>query len=151
VHNHAPPGYVCPFCELAAGRDATRSVVADIVHRDEHTLAFIAAKWWVHNKGHVLVVPTEHFENVYDIPAHTIGAVYATAKRIAHAIRETYGCDGVSMRQHNEPAGNQEVWHFHVHVFPRYDGDELYERHIETHWTTPAERAPYAERLRAGL
>lgn len=59
--------------------------------------------------------------------------------------------DGTSTRQHNEPAGYQDVWHLHVHVFPRYDGDRLYERHEEKRWASPAERAPYAAKLRAVL
>jgi histidine triad (HIT) family protein len=41
-------------------------------------------------------------------------------------LRRAYACDGTSLRQHNEPAGNQDVWHHHVHVFPRFTGDELY-------------------------
>ena len=69
----------------------------------------------------------------------------------AIAFKEAYDCDGVSTRQHNEPAGNQDVWHLHTHVFPRFVGDRLYERHEETTWTTPAERAPYAAKLRAVL
>ncbi len=73
------------------------------------------------------------------------------AKRVAAAIRETYGCHGISMRQHNEPAGNQDVWHFHVHVFPRYEDDDLYRNLLRVRWTTKKERAPYAERLRAYL
>ena len=59
------------------------------------------------------------------------------------------GCDGVSSRQHNEPAGNQDVWHYHLHVFPRWENDKLYfERR---HSTSPEQRRPYAEKLRAWL
>ncbi|MDN3240096.1 HIT family protein [Glycomyces tritici] len=65
--------------------------------------------------------------------------------------RETYGCDGVSTRQHNEPAGNQDVWHLHVHVFPRYEGDRLYATKALPGWAAPEERQVYAERLRASF
>jgi histidine triad (HIT) family protein len=92
-----------------------------------------------------------HAENLYAIGEEDLCAVGATTKRIAIALKEAYGCDGISTRQHNEPAGNQDVWHLHVHVFPRYDGDDLYLRHEEQHWTTPDERAPYAEKLRRCL
>lgn len=61
------------------------------------------------------------------------------------------GCDGTSTRQHNEPAGSQDVWHLHVPVFPRYEGDRLYERHEEKRWASPEERAPYAANVRAAL
>ena len=60
-----------------------------------------------------------------------------------------YDCAGTSTRQHNEPAGYQDAWHYHVHVFPRYPGDNLYNtRHLESP-ATAAQRAPYIQRLRA--
>jgi histidine triad (HIT) family protein len=58
-------------------------------------------------------------------------------------------CDGVSTRQHNGPGANQEVWHYHLHVFPRYPNDGLYD--AAARMTEPPERQPYAERLRAAL
>ena len=58
-------------------------------------------------------------------------------------------CDGVSTRQHNEPAGNQDVWHFHQHVFPRYKGDELYRS--EKFRYDDDERSHYANLLREAL
>ena len=119
--------------------------------RDDRTTAFIAPRWWPKNHGHVLVIPNEHVENLYAIDDDLLGAVYATAKRIAIGLKEAYRCDGTSTRQHNEPAGDQDVWHLHVHVFPRYPGDRLYQRHEELRWAMPAERAPYAAKLRAVL
>ena len=74
--------------------------------------------------------------------------MYATAGRVAVAIRETYECEGTSTRQHNEPGAAQDVWHLHVHVFPRREGDDLYARDAEWRRTTPEARAPHAERLR---
>ena len=149
--SHAPPGYACPFCLLLRGDETDLNRLDDIVWQDERTTALISPKWWVANHGHALVIPNAHVENIYGIEDDLLGAVSATAKRIAIGLKDAYRCDGTSTRQHNEPAGNQDVWHFHVHVFPRYDGDRLYERHEEQHWTTPAERLPYAEKLRAAL
>ena len=63
-------------------------------------------------------------------------------------MKAAYDCEGTSTRQHNEPAGYQDVWHLHAHVFPRYPGDRLYERHEEKRWATPEERAPYAANAR---
>jgi histidine triad (HIT) family protein len=99
----------------------------------------------------VIVVPNEHFENLYEIPDETLGAVYAAAKRMALALKAVYRCDGTSTRQHNEAAGGQDVWHFHVHAYPRYLDDRLYQNHDRVRWTDPEERAPYAERLRGWL
>jgi histidine triad (HIT) family protein len=87
-------------------------------------------------------------ENIYEIDEELLGAVYRSVQRVAGALKEVYDCSGTSTRQHNEPDGNQDVWHLHVHVFPRYADDGLYERHMESYWATPAEREPFAERLR---
>ena len=145
---HEPPGYECPFCRLVAGGDGRWNVQDDVVWRDDRTTAFIAPKWWPGNEGHVIVVPNEHAENLYAISEASLAAVYATVQRVAIAIRTAYGCDGTSTRQHNEPAGYQDVWHLHVHVFPRYEGDGLYTRHGESRWVEADERAPFAQRLR---
>jgi histidine triad (HIT) family protein len=121
---------------------------SDVVYRDDQATAFISSTWWDANAGHVVVVPNAHHENIYVIPDDVLAAVQRAGKRIALALKAVYGCDGTSFRQHNEPAGNQEVWHYHLHVFPRYVGDELYARYHDARQTTPAEREPYAQRLR---
>ena len=76
----------------------------------------------------MIVVPVEHHENLYAIPDDLGRDLFAAARRAAVALKRAYGCPGTSTRQHNEPAGDQEVWHFHWHVFPRWPGDLLYER-----------------------
>jgi histidine triad (HIT) family protein len=149
--SHEPSGYECPFCRLLSGVDTEINSADDIVWRDEQTTALIAPKWWPANHGHVLVITNTHVENIYAIDDDLLCAVGATSHRVAIALKNAYAFDGVSTRQHNEPAGYQDVWHFHVHVFPRYVGDRLYERHEEMAWTTPAEREPYAAKLRAAL
>ena len=151
--SHQPEGYRCPFCRVAAGEDLPDDYTkqGDIVYRDSTATAFVSFAWWPGNRGHVLVVPNDHYENVYEIPDAVLAAVQVVGKRIALALKATYGCDGTSFRQHNEPGGDQEVWHYHLHVFPRYRGDELYVRTRERRNTTPAERVPYAQKLRRYL
>ena len=148
--SHEPEGYRCPFCRVAAGEDLRDDFTkqADVIFRDGTLTAFISSAWWPANPGHVLVVPTDHYENVYDIPDEVLSGVQIMGKRIALALEATYGCDGTSFRQHNGPGGDQEVWHYHLHVFPRYRGDDLYVRTMERRDTTPAEREPYAQKLR---
>ena len=141
----------CTFCGIAAGRFDALTTATDIVYRDGSTTAFIGAKWWVNNPGHVIVIPNAHSRDLYDIELEQLSAVYGTVKNIALALKNAYACNGVSTRQHNEDAGNQDVWHFHVHVFPRWRRDELYEHHHDVRWTTADERAPYAAKLRAVL
>jgi histidine triad (HIT) family protein len=153
IKSHAPLEYDCPFCRVLRGEDLAGfyNRQSDVVLRAAHATAFVCPRWWPGNAGHLLVVPNEHVENLYGLEPPLLGHVYEVVRRMAVALRGAYGCEGVSTRQHNEPAGQQEVWHFHCHVFPRYTGDRLYERSKEHRWTTPEERAPYAEKLRGWL
>ncbi|MFI5698150.1 HIT family protein [Kribbella sp. NPDC051586] len=147
MYNHEPDGYDCPFCRLAAGLGDALTTQHDIVLRGEHALAFVASRWWPNNPGHVLVVPTAHHENLYDLPPTSGHAVHDLVREVAIAIRSTYNCAGTSTRQHNEPAGHQDAWHYHVHVFPRYPNDNLYTTRHLPNPATPAQREPYINRL----
>lgn len=148
---HAPDGYDCPFCAVAAGRETAFNTDSDVVLRAPRVTAFVSPKWWASSPGHAIVVPNAHYENLYEIPDDALADVYVAAARVARALRAAYACDGVSTRQHNEPGAGQDVWHFHVHVFPRRRGDDLYLRDGDVRWPAAAERKPYAERLRAAL
>lgn len=145
--SHEPAGYQCPFCAFLSGRDDVNDQ-RDIVLTTDLATAFVAPRWWPNNRGHVLVIPNAHHENLYDIPQAYGHAVHDAVQRVAVGMRATYGCDGVSTRQHNEPAGYQDVWHYHVHVFPRYEGDQLYASQALPGWVPQAEREPYATKLR---
>ena len=149
MNNHAPADYDCPFCKVSSGQDDTYHSAQDSVYENDAVIAFISPKWWVNNPGHVLVVPRQHHENLYDVPEDLLAEVYKAVKHVATAIRSTYGCDGTSTRQHNEPAGNQDVWHLHVHVFPRWDGDELYKNQDNMRFSSSEDRQEYAQKLRA--
>lgn len=151
MHSHEPAGYDCPFCGLQRGVVDDHNHPEDVVAVTDLAFARISPKWWPANDGAVLVIPREHHENLYAIPDDVGHAVWDLTRRVAVAMRDTYGCHGTSTRQHNEPAGNQDVWHLHVHVFPRWDGDRLYEQHLTTRWVTAQERRPYADRLAAAL
>src|SRR5437867_311045 len=148
MYNHEPKEYSCPMCVLADGKEDEINKQEFVVYQDKHTLAYVSPKWWVDNPGHIMVIPKQHVENIYDITDQLLASVYQTAKKIAIALKQTYFCDGTSMRQHNEPAGNQDVWHFHVHVFPRYNNDKLYQNHDENRLVTDVERRVYAQKLK---
>lgn len=148
--SHQPADYVCPFCDWLAGNETEYKQNDDIVYQDRHVTAFVAPKWWVNNPGHVIVIPNTHFESLYDIDDETLGKVYATVKQMAIALRSSYqNCTGTSTRQHNEPDGNQDVWHFHAHVFPRYKDDDLYLNHENKRFVSPAERKKYVTILQS--
>jgi histidine triad (HIT) family protein len=148
MFNHEPEGYQCPFCRLIAGGEDDLTTQRDIVLRHERALAFVASRWWPNNRGHVLVVPAAHHENLYDLPPEYGHAVHDVVREVAIAIRRTYGCAGISTRQHNEPAGYQDAWHYHVHVFPRYVDDNLYTTRHLAQPATAEDREPYVRRLR---
>ena len=143
--SHAPAGYRCPFCRVQTDDPEDPSGPPSIVHADDDVFVLVNGRWWPRNPGAVLVIPRQHHENVFDLPPALGTPIQAAVRDSALALRAAYGCDGISTRQHNEPAGNQAVWHFHVHVFPRWHGDDLYRS--DHRLTTREEREPYAARL----
>lgn len=151
VGSHAPSAYRCPFCALLDGDPMSAPLPADVVAKRERAVAFVSPRWWARNPGHVLVVPRTHTENLYEIAPPDLHGVMDLVQEVARAMRATYGCSGVSTRQHNEPAGGQDVWHLHVHVFPRYPGDRLYETPPLADFAPPEERVTYARQLRTAI
>jgi histidine triad (HIT) family protein len=151
MFNHQPEGWTCPFCRLLAGDDSGLNSQADLVCRTGRASALVAPHWYPNNPGPVLVVPDVHIENLYDLPSIDGHAVHDLVRQVAVAMRRSYDCDGVSTRQHNEPAGDQDVWHYHVHVFPRHRNDDLYGSARNKEAATREDRAAYAAKLRAAL
>ncbi|MFD6177622.1 MULTISPECIES: HIT family protein [unclassified Isoptericola] len=148
---HEPAGYACPFCGIQRGLVDEWNQPSDVVAVTERAFARIAPKWWPDNPGGVLVIPRVHVENLYALTPEDGAAVWELTQRVAEAMRTSYDCPGTSIRQHNEPAGDQDVWHLHVHVLPRHPDDRLYQRHDDARWAPPAERVPYAAALREAL
>jgi histidine triad (HIT) family protein len=150
MYHHTPPNYVCPFCLLAKGQTHPdlETHTDDIFYQNEHITAFIASRWWPNNPGHALIVPNTHIENIYELVPEIAVHVHEAARQTAIAFKEVYGAEGTSTRQHNEPAGYQEVFHYHLHVFPRYTNDYLYDLTFQRRKTTREERTVYAEKLR---
>ena len=151
MFTHEPPDYECPFCAVQSrpgSRGWERNRIG-WVFEEGSVFCIVPTHYWGVTKGNCLVMPKSHVENLYQIDeAIGIDLLRAT-KRLAWALKEALSCDGVSTRQHNEPAGNQDVWHFHQHVFPRYEGDDLYR--CERLRYDDAERARYADLLREAL
>jgi histidine triad (HIT) family protein len=108
----------CPFCEIAAGR-----LPAAIVADDGDTLAFMDLRQAV--PGHVLVVPRRHAADLYALSSDEAAAVMRMAQRVAWALRAEFDPSGLSLWQSNGEVAGQEVFHFHLHVHPRAEGDGL--------------------------
>ena len=150
---HAPPGYDCPFCRIARSEFGGRVIggaEADVLRTPEVT-AFVGSHWWPRNEGSVIVIPNAHFESIFDLPAEAAAQIHTVAQRVAVAMTSVYRCHGISTRQHNGPDGGQEVWHYHLHVLPRWRNDRLYERTAERFRAPSDERVSRAAMLRAAL
>ena len=108
----------CIFCRIVA-----REIPAAVVYEDEHTLAFMDAGQV--NPGHVLIAAKGHAENLYELNDAQAGAILRTAVRVARAIRDTYKPEGLSVYQANGKAAWQSVFHYHMHLVPRREGDGM--------------------------
>ena len=148
MYNHEPQNYICPFCRLLRNEEGPRNSPQDIVYNNELVTAFISPRWWPKNVGYVLVVPNQHFENIYDLPLEYGHALHDAIREIAMAFKAVYHCDGVTTRQHNEPDGSQDVWHYHTHVFPRYKDDNFYQSTPHPEFLPSQKRVEYATMLR---
>jgi histidine triad (HIT) family protein len=108
----------CVFCKIVAGQ-----IPCFKLHEDERTLAFMDIN--PANPGHALAIAKEHWENLAALPAPLLGPVLATAQRVAKAAEAALKPDGINLLQANGPGAGQSVFHFHVHILPRRNGDEL--------------------------
>jgi len=109
---------VCPFCRIASGK-----APASIVYEDATVLAFMDLN--PANVGHILVVPKEHLENIYEAPEKVLAEMFSVVKKVSAAVKKTVGAEGISILQLNGRAAGQSVMHFHVHIIPRFRGDPI--------------------------
>ena len=122
----------CPFCEIAAGERQQ-----EVVFADDSVVAFLCeppAAW-----GHVLVVPRAHVADIWTIDVADAQAVVGVAQRVAAALRSALGAEGINLRQNSGRASGQDVFHFHLHVVPRFAGDSLGPACV---WGAPPWRPP---------
>ena len=103
-----------------------REIPATIVYEDELVVAFLDASP-VH-PGHTLVVPREPFVNILDGDPDTLAHMIQVAQRIAQALLQVVKADGVNLHMNNGAAAGQEVFHAHMHIVPRYENDESYQK-----------------------
>ena len=111
-------GEDCIFCQIVAGE-----LPAEKLEEDEHTLAFMDINPWT--RGHALVIPKQHSRNIHDISEESLAQVMNATKRLATKARDNLGADGINLLNSAEPPAWQTVFHFHVHVIPRYEDDPL--------------------------
>jgi histidine triad (HIT) family protein len=108
----------CIFCKIVAGE-----IPAWIVDEDERTIAFMDIA--PATRGHALVIPRAHSSDLLSVDREDLAAVALAAQRVARSAKERLGADGINLINSCGSAAWQTVFHFHVHVIPRYDGDPL--------------------------
>ena len=96
------------------------------VYEDNTTFAFLDIN--PHNKGHVQVISKEHYRNIFDVPEETLCDMMRTVKKLAKAVKDATGADGINIGMNNEKAAGQEIFHVHIHVIPRFESDGVYKK-----------------------
>lgn len=122
---HAPENYACPFCRILADE---KEYQQELIIESQHSAAILGLHGHEQSGPSVLIVSKAHFENLYDLPKAQLNDAFELAQQVAKLLKERLHCDGTTLWQHNEPAGNQDVWHFHLHVKARLKGDSLYKK-----------------------
>lgn len=108
----------CIFCKIAAGEIPSTTLYED---QDFRVILDLGPA----SKGHALILPKEHYANIYEIPDELAAKAIVLAKKMAGAMTRALKCDGFNIVQNNgEPAG-QTVFHFHMHLIPRYEDDQV--------------------------
>jgi histidine triad (HIT) family protein len=108
----------CIFCKIVAGE-----IPAQVIEQDEQTLTFMDIA--PATRGHALVIPKRHVTDLWEIEPEQLAAVSTAAQRQALRVRDRLRADGVNLINSCRPAAWQTVFHFHMHVIPRYAGDPL--------------------------
>ena len=133
----------CIFCKIIAGE-----IPSFKLYEDDATLSFMDIN--PANDGHALVIPKEHSRDVHEVSPEALSATVRTAQRIAAAVDKVVKPDGINLLQCNGAAAAQSVFHFHMHVLPRADGDDL-----KLNWGLKAGNmdviGKLAERIRAAM
>lgn len=117
----------CIFCKIAGGEIPSRTIYEDEEFRVILDLAPAT-------KGHALILPKNHYKNLYELSDETAAKVFPLAKKMANVMTQKLGCDGFNIIQNNNQIAGQTVFHFHVHLIPRYndDGQNLVMKPTET-------------------
>ena len=132
----------CIFCQIVAGRAPSFQV-----DEDATTVSFLDL--FPVAQGHTLVVTKDHFENLFEATPEALAGIGAASRRVAHAIRATIAPEGLGVFQLNGAAAGQTVFHYHMHLVPRWQGQE-FQLHSRVRGDPDALRAT-AARIKAAL
>ena len=105
----------CLFCKILNG-----DIPSTTVYEDESFQAILDVSPAA--RGHVLILPKNHAADLFELPEEDASKIMILAKKIAGALKTAYHCDGINILQNNGEAAGQTVFHFHMHLIPRYEG-----------------------------
>ncbi len=108
----------CIFCKIIAGE-----IPSTTIYEDDDVKAILDVNPAA--RGHVIVLPKKHAENIFAVDDEDLKKAICVAKKIATAVKKAYNCDGVNILQNNGEAAGQSVFHLHIHVIPRFTGDTV--------------------------
>ena len=108
----------CIFCKIAGGEIPAATLYED---QDFRVILDLGPA----SRGHALILPKEHYANLYEMPEELLGKAASLAKRMGEAMKKALKCDGLNLVQNNGAAADQTVFHFHIHLIPRYDNDKV--------------------------
>ena len=113
----------CLFCNIAKGVFPSATLFEDENFR-------VILDKFPGTKGHILVMPKEHIENIYDLDLEIAAQIFPLVARVAKVMKKVLNCQGMNILQNNGKIAGQTVFHFHIHLIPRYESDG-----VEIHWT----------------
>lgn len=125
----------CIFCKIVNGE-----MPCFIVYEDKYILAFLTINPL--NKGHVLVIPKEHYENIFDIDEKILIKIISAAKRISCKIKDGLKAEGVNILHASGVSAEQSVFHFHLHIVPRKTGDKI---NMNSWWQSKVKKTDFKE------
>ncbi len=132
----------CIFCKLA-----NKDIPTNIIYEDEKFTVIMDAS--PATKGHALILPKNHAANIYELPDKDAADIFVLAKKMAKKMTEILQCDGFNIVQNNGEVAGQTVFHFHMHLIPRYLNDGNQEKLTWNHADISAEEIEkIAEKLR---
>ena len=108
----------CIFCKLANGQIPSAAVFED----DDFKVILDLGPA---SKGHALIIPKEHYADIFDMPDVLLQKAYTLAKKMAAELKDKLECDGINILQNNGEAAGQTVFHFHIHLIPRMTKDHV--------------------------
>lgn len=121
MYNNAFQNYQCPFCSLVNNKknNLLTSKIEHIIYKDNEVTVFISSYWPKSIEGVVLIIPNEHFKNIFEIPDGILQRISVLSKKISNIIKNTYpNLTGIILRQNNGNASGQHIEHYHLHIIP---------------------------------